>query len=59
VLQTGAFVPTHALSQKKNAYSRLMLSSLIPLVYIPKTGGGRVVNAFYANIWESMISDAP
>jgi hypothetical protein len=59
MLQTGAFVSIHALSQKKHAYGRLMLSSLIPLVYVSKPGRGRVANAFYANIWESIISDAP
>jgi len=40
MLQTGAFVPIHALSQKKHAHSRLMLSSLIPLVCVPKRGWG-------------------
>lgn len=36
VLQTGAFVPIHALGEEKHAYRRLMLSSLIPLAYVPK-----------------------
>ena len=41
MLQTGAFVPIHALSQKKHPYSRLMFSLLIPLVYVSKPGWGR------------------
>jgi len=40
VLQTGVFVPIHALGEEKHAYRRLMLSSFIPLVYVPKPGRG-------------------
>jgi len=31
VLRTGAFVPVHALREEQHAYSRLILSSLMPL----------------------------
>jgi hypothetical protein len=56
MLQTGAFVPIHASSKKKHAYSRPMLSALIPLVYVPKPpgvgGGGELeMHSFYAQLW--------
>ncbi len=36
MLRTGAFVSIHALGEKKHAHRGLMLSSLIPLIYVPK-----------------------
>jgi len=34
VLQTGAVVPIYALGDEQHAYSRLILSSSVPLAYI-------------------------
>ena len=58
MLQTGAFAPIYASSQKQHAYSRLMLSSLVPLIYVPTPGGGGRASR-KCTIWESTINDAP
>jgi hypothetical protein len=37
VVQTGTFVPVHALGEEQHAYCRLILSSPMPLVYLRST----------------------
>ncbi len=51
MLRTGAFVSIHALGEKKHAHRGLMLSSLIPLIYVPKAREeeGKSQMHFYAN----------